>query len=119
MKEYFENTDYDRLIQNLSGLGAFITSLITLFTLFVLIRQRKDSFRPRVIFGDRLSAKCRVEDDNILKTKWDKAYPNKEEKVIDFCFELLNVGVGILRWRGSVTRANISIHIANNKVTYE
>ena len=23
------------------------------------------------------------------------------------------------RWRGSVTRANISIHIANNKVTYE
>ena len=28
-------------------------------------------------------------------------------------------GVNTPRWRGSVTRANISIHIANNKVTYE
>lgn len=37
---------------------------------------------------------------------------------------LLFLGLGLTglqapRWRGSVTRANISIHIANNKVTYE
>lgn len=95
MKEYFSNMDYNNLIQNLSGIGVFITSVVTLFTLFVLIRQRKDSFRPRVIFGDRLNAICRSEDDNVLKTKWEDAYPDEVEKVIDFAFELLNVGVGI------------------------
>jgi len=95
MTEYLENIDYDKLIQNLSGVGGFITSLITLFTLIVLIKQRKDSFRPRVIFGDRLNATCRIENDNTLKTKWEEAYPDESEEVIDFCFELLNVGVGV------------------------
>ena len=95
MTEIFENIDYNNLVQNLSGIGAFITSLITLFTLIVLIKQRKDSFRPRVIFGDRISATCIAEDDNTLKTKWNEAYPDKDEEVFDFCFELLNVGVGV------------------------
>ena len=95
MNEFLENIDYNNLIQNLSGVGAFITSLITLFTLVVLIKQRKDSFRPRVIFGDRISATCIAEDDNLFKSKWNDAYPNKEEEIIDFCFDLMNVGVGI------------------------
>jgi len=95
MKEYLENMDYNNLIQNLNGIGVFITSLITLFTLLVLMKQRKDSFRPRVIFGNRLSAVCKAKDSNILRTKWDDAYPEEGAKVIDFCFELLNVGVGI------------------------
>lgn len=95
MNEILENIHYNNLIQNLSGIGAFITSLIALFTLIVLIKQRKDSFRPRVIFGDRISATCITEDDNILKTKWNEAYPDKDEEIIDFCYEIMNVGVGI------------------------
>jgi len=95
MNESYQNINFENLIQNLSGLGVFITSLISLFTLLVLIKQRKDSFRPWVIFGHRLNAKCRIEQNNILKTKWEKAYLEKEDDFIEFTFKLFNVGVGI------------------------
>ncbi len=99
MKEFLCDLNYDNLIQNISGIGAFITSVITLFTLYVLIKQRKDSFRPRVIFGHRVSAKCIIDDDYdknwLFKTKWVDAYPKKKEKNVDFCFDVLNVGEGI------------------------
>ena len=94
MKEYIENINVDNLIQNISGIGVFITSIISLITLFVLIRQRKDSFRPNVIFGDRLNGTCQTENGNILRTKWEETYP-KDKKFRDFCFEILNVGVGV------------------------
>lgn len=95
MNKIFENIDYSNLIQNLSGIGAFITSLITLFTLVVLIRQRKDSFRPRVIFGDRVSGKCIPFEDDVFQSKWEDAYPDKSKDIHDFCFHLLNIGVGV------------------------
>jgi len=90
-----KDINVNTLIQNISGIGTFLASLISLATLFVLIKQRKDSFRPQVIFGHRLTAKCISEDDNIFKTKWIEAYPEKDEENIDFCFEVLNVGVGV------------------------
>ena len=95
MKEYIDNINFKDFIQNLNGLGTFITSLISLFTLIVLIRQRKDSFRPRVVFGDRVSGKCIAEDDNIFKTNWEDAYPDMSEEIHVFCFHLLNIGVGV------------------------
>lgn len=94
MKEYIDNINFDGLIQNISGIGVFITSIISLITLFVLIRQRKDSFRPNVIFGDRLNATCHSDDESILRTKWEDTYP-KDKKCRDFCFEILNVGIGV------------------------
>jgi hypothetical protein len=92
---FLNNIDTNSLIQNLSGIGTFVASLISLVTLFVLIRQRKDSFRPRIIFGHRLYAKCISENTDLLKTKWIYQYPTDLTEERNFCFELLNVGVGI------------------------
>lgn len=95
MNQIFENIDYNNFIHNLNGIGTFITSLIIIFTLIVLIRQRKYSFRPRVIFGDRVSWKCIPLEDDASHSKWEDVYLDKTEDIHDFCFHLLNIGVGV------------------------
>lgn len=95
MNDIFKNIDFDNLIQNLSGIGTFMTSLITLLTLRVLIKQRKDSFRPRIIFGDRIYAACVAKDDEIFRSRWRDAYPDEGKENNDFSFKLFNVGVGV------------------------
>ena len=56
---------------------------------------------------------------------WEKYTGEKQEHgqilrwMREFGYENQTLLSNNPRWRGSVTRANISIHIANNKVTYE
>jgi len=97
MIEIFENINTNNLIDNLTGIGTFITSIIALFTLVVVKKQRKDSLRPKVIFGNGTYAICKSENNQILKTKWidGEKEGEKDEDESIVCFELLNAGVGI------------------------
>lgn len=44
--------DIDKLINNLSGIGTFISSIIAVYTLKELIKQRRAMYRPRLFLNE-------------------------------------------------------------------
>lgn len=91
--ESCKDIDWSNLIQNASGVGTFIAAIIGLWTLRIIIRQRRDTFRPRVIFGNGFYAQCKARENNIVKTIWTNHMPDTEFNHVTF--DLLNVGYGV------------------------
>jgi len=91
--EYWNEIDWSKLIQNVSGVGTFFAALVGLWTLRIIIRQRRDTFRPRVIFGNGFYAQCETSENNTLKTVWTNHEP--KDKFNYVTFDLLNAGYGV------------------------
>jgi hypothetical protein len=91
--EHCNDIDWSTCIQNLSGIGTFVAAVIGVWTLRVLIKQRRDTFRPRVIFGNGFYAQCKAPEKSILKTLWTNHEPKGESHYVTL--ELLNLGYGV------------------------
>jgi len=87
---YWLEIDNEKLLLNLSSIGTFITSIIALFTLFSLKKQRKESIRPIIILYHGAYAICEAENGGILKSKWKDGETDYEYPSI----KIKNAGVG-------------------------
>ena len=86
--------DWSTVIQNLNGIGTVVALLLTWRTLRIMVKQRRDSFRPKLMltstrYGDFISNKESLLHSRIVE---DESNPDNEAS-----FEVLNVGNGIAR----------------------
>jgi len=88
--DFWAKIDKEKLLSNLSSIGAFITSIIALFTLFSLKKQRKESIRPIIILYQGAYAICEAENGWLLKSKWKDGETDSEYLSI----KIKNAGVG-------------------------
>jgi hypothetical protein len=83
------------LIDLLSGIGTFIASVIAVYTLVEVRRQRKDALKPHLLFGKGTMATCILKNPTTdFKYHW-KVVGVKEIEEDFVCFEILNVGNGV------------------------
>jgi len=76
------------MIQVIGAIGTFLAALVGYLTLRILVKQRRDSFRPNVVLGNTSFGTC-YSKDTTLRSKWRN---DSEDNVT---FKLLNAGNGI------------------------
>lgn len=94
IKVWFCELGLFKTIEIFAGLGAFLASLVALFTLREIRSQRKDSIRPNLFLKPSSLAYCFPNSDElILRTKWLNNDKIENDEIV--YYNIINAGSGV------------------------